>query len=81
MNLVKELPENAVQIKSVFDLVDVKPEYKDFHKPRYGGTLFIKQTISDYYEYYPFNEEITSEKIIKYIESNQLFFAINFVPL
>lgn len=81
MNIVDELPDNAEKIESVFDLVIVSPRYEDFHKPRYGGTIFIKSSLTNFYEYYPFDEFVTSEKIVKYIRTEQLYFAENFVPL
>lgn len=75
MKTLSELPENAIKINSIFDLVIINPQYPDKHEPRYGGKIYIKSVLSDGFEEYEFNEQISSEKINKYIQSGQLYFV------
>ena len=69
------MPENAVQIKNIWDLVIVNPQYYNSHKPKYGGKLYIKSALEDHYEEYDFNKTVSSDKIKKYIQSGQLYFV------
>lgn len=75
MKILSGLPENAILINKIWDLVIINPRYPDKHKVKYGGKLYIKSALKDHYEEYEFNKDVSSEKINRYIKSGQLYFV------
>lgn len=62
-----------ILVKSIWDLVDVSPEYNDLYKVKLGRKYVIYSTLRNVYELYEITEHTRAETLKPYVKQGRIY--------